>query len=1059
MRALARWGVTPLLAAPLGAWGLGLGDIELQSALNQPFQAQIVLVSATPDELAGLKVALAGDDAFTRYGIDRAGFLSQLQFRVVTDRSGRHLIQVTSRESIAEPFVTLLVEATWPRGRMLREYTVLLDPPVLLPAPAAPTPVQPAETRRAEPAEPAAPITRPAPPPATRPQPAPAPVPAPSSSPAPAPRTTSISPEGTYGPVQRSETLWAIADRFRPDGVSMNQMMVALFEANPQAFGGNMNVLRVGAVLRMPQTSDLQNLSVSTANAEAQRQTDEWQNRSPRLVLVPPSVTSPTEPARTALPEPAPTPPPARAPASTPAPAAQPPAVAANSGPASDRRLLEVQDEQLRSLQAAAGGQAPAPPAPAAEASPGVDVEPPQVFTDETKPAAEAAAPAAAPPARATPAAPAPSLVSQLLDWVTSPFVLIGVGVAALLLAALWFVRRRRDEPEDVTGRWEALEAEVDDDDARRATERLRRQTPEESIVVEETARPRRADAEAASDDTRLKPPRAHRAAESPAPAPTDETLSSQTVINLDQADPVAEADFHMAYGLYDQAAELVQKALDAAPNRRDLKLKLLEVFFVWGNKDAFLKAAQSLRKELGQKPDADWDKVVIMGKQICPDERLFSEATSAAGSVDVDLEAGDSPLDLAFDDTAAGGVDLDLGPSDGGLDLDLEESGTHQLKGPVRSAPATKQSSAKPAAGKSLEDSLDIGERTAAGLEAALFEESNQGDDAASRTTPDLAADSLAITQESPTIESRTRNWGRPTADSPTAMLSSVDAPTVETPTIESPGADAPTVETPTMETSYRGDSPTVEQRGIAIAASDRTAEIDLDDLGLDVKDLEDLPHDLGDLSVGDSDTREQIALKNDDDLLSATGVTQVLIGGEDDDEFTQRKTSVLSEDDATMLAPGLDDGTLTGTEVLEHRLETDESGDTSLVKSLRGDDGLDLNLDDLSAALHGADTVEQHQPRSFSRDVFGGGGAPVDLDLDIGSDVRGSDDPTGTEEVSPLDPQTMTEVGTKLDLARAYIDMGDPEGARSILEEVLDEGDPGQRREAQSLIDVLRA
>ena len=299
MRALARWGVTPLLAAPLGAWGLGLGDIELQSALNQPFQAQIVLVSATPDEIAGLKVALAGEDAFSRYGIERPNFLSQLQFRIGTDRAGRQVVQVSSRESIAEPFVTLLVEAAWPRGRLLREYTVLLDPPVLLPAPAAPTPVQPAETRRAEPSEPAAPITRPTRPPATRPEPAPAP--APSSSAPPAPLSTSASPEGSYGPVQRSETLWAIADRFRPDGVSMNQMMVALFEANPQAFGGNMNVLRVGATLRLPQTADLQNLAVTTANAEVQRQTDEWQNRSPRLVLVPPTVSTPAEPARTPL--------------------------------------------------------------------------------------------------------------------------------------------------------------------------------------------------------------------------------------------------------------------------------------------------------------------------------------------------------------------------------------------------------------------------------------------------------------------------------------------------------------------------------------------------------------------------------------------------------------------------------------------------------------------------------------------------------------------------------------------------------------------------------------
>ena len=126
--------------------------------------------------------------------------------------------------------------------------------------------------------------------------------------------------------------------------------------------------------------------------------------------------------------------------------------------------------------------------------------------------------------------------------------------------------------------------------------------------------------------------------------------------------------------------------------------------------------------------------------------------------------------------------------------------------------------------------------------------------------------------------------------------------------------------------------------------------------------------------------------------------------------------------------------------------------------MKSLRGgkDGGVDLDLADLTAALHGADTVEQPRTSTFSRDVFGGGDTP--LDLDIGNDPMGDDEPTGTEGAN-LDPQTMTEIGTKLDLARAYIDMGDPEGARSILEEVLNEGDPNQRREAQGLIDALSA
>ncbi len=388
---------------------------------------------------------------------------------------------------------------------------------------------------------------------------------------------------------------------------------------------------------------------------------------------------------------------------------------------------------------------------------------------------------------------------------------------------------------------------------------------------------------------------------------------------------------------------------------------------------------------------------------------------------------------------------------ADVGLDLNLESSDVR---------PAPRRAPAKPAPREFGGDGLDIGARTAAGLEAALFEDLEK--DEGGRTTPDLAADSLAVTQESPTVE-RPGSSDWLTVDSPTAQYAA-DAPTVETPTIESPAAkSSQTMASRTVTIPRGSDPPTVEQPALSVSSSDFTAEIDLDDLGLDVKDLEGLPTDLGDLPMAPShetDTREQLALRDDDSLLSATGVTKVLHGDDDSDAQTGR-TAVLADQDATLMAPGFDEGTstLTGTEVLEGRLEDDESGSTSLVKSLRAKDkgSVDLDLADLTAALHGADTVEQPRASSFSRDVFGGGDTP--LDLDIGSDSGGVDDePTGTEEVG-LDPQTMTEVGTKLDLARAYIDMGDPEGARSILEEVLDEGDSNQRREAQGLIDVLSA
>src|SRR5690606_3966792 len=136
--------------------------------------------------------------------------------------------------------------------------------------------------------------------------------------------------------------------------------------------------------------------------------------------------------------------------------------------------------------------------------------------------------------------------------------------------------------------------------------------------------------------------------------------------------------------------------------------------------------------------------------------------------------------------------------------------------------------------------------------------------------------------------------------------------------------------------------------------------------------------------------------------------------------------------------------------------------SADTSLLGALEGggapnatDTGLDLDLDDLSAALSAGDTVEQPHSSVESELFEDRGSTPVDLD--VGYETIGSDDPTGSEDLGALDPHTMTEIGTKLDLARAYIDMGDPDGARSILEEVLDEGDAGQRREAQGLIDAL--
>src|SRR6202051_603382 len=122
---------------PSLSWALGLGEIHLNSALNEPMNAEIDLIAAAPDELTALRATLASREAFTRYGIDKPPFLSSLTFKVGKGKDGRDALLVHSTDAIPEPFVTFLVEVNGARGRLMREYTVLLDPPVYTPGESA----------------------------------------------------------------------------------------------------------------------------------------------------------------------------------------------------------------------------------------------------------------------------------------------------------------------------------------------------------------------------------------------------------------------------------------------------------------------------------------------------------------------------------------------------------------------------------------------------------------------------------------------------------------------------------------------------------------------------------------------------------------------------------------------------------------------------------------------------------------------------------------------------------------------------------------------------------
>ena len=291
-------------------WAIGLGDINLDSALNEPLRAEIVLLAATPEEIAALSVQLGTAEDFERYGIDRPFFLQDVEFKVVNRGVGGSIIQVRSRSPITEPFLTFLVEATWPSGRLLREYTVLLDPPTYTPpgvqqqapvqAPVRSTPSDSAPIQRRPDPEPVQ-QSRPAP----SPTPRPAPRPVEDTKPAPPPEDIVFSGEaGGDVYVARGDTLWGIASRMRPDSrLTMNQTMLAIYEANRGAFGNNINVLKADVSLRIPSADEVYRISRGDAFDEVKRQNEAWgggtvpdtdysapvdTTTSPSLVLVPP---------------------------------------------------------------------------------------------------------------------------------------------------------------------------------------------------------------------------------------------------------------------------------------------------------------------------------------------------------------------------------------------------------------------------------------------------------------------------------------------------------------------------------------------------------------------------------------------------------------------------------------------------------------------------------------------------------------------------------------------------------------------------------------------------
>ncbi|HVF64921.1 MAG TPA: FimV/HubP family polar landmark protein [Casimicrobiaceae bacterium] len=640
--------VASALALPVPVYALALGKLTVTSALGQPLVAQIDLASATREELDSLQAKIADPSLYRQNNLSYQGVLSRARISVERTPDGRAMLRVTSPTPVNEPYLDLMVDVSWASGRVVREYTFLLDPPGQATM-ATVDPVAPARV--------GAPTTTTA----AAPQ-APAPVgrTAAAAAPATAPADGHV--------VQRGETLSKIANQYKPSDVTLEQMLVALFNANANAFdGNNMNRLRSGAIVAIPSAQEASSAQPVEASRVVRVQASDWRAYRDRVAAAAPSVDgSGTRAAGgrigAAVEDRAGAPPAGRdqvrvsreagvgrggASAAEDAVARNKQLAEANARiadlektVADMKRALELRSQTLAQAQTqadAAKGKAPAPtvappvtttptpvippvatappvvttpPAPTVTPAP-IKPEPPKaaepvkapepIKAAEPPKAAEpvkapepAPIPAVVPPVKPAPAPvvtakPAPKAEPSFFDdlMTNTPTWVIGAGALALLggIAALVAARRRK------TTKFE--DSIISGTDIK--TNTVFGSTGGGVVNTGENS--------LASDFSR-------------------EGLGN---IDTDEVDPIAEAEVYLAYGRDAQAEEILKDALKKDPQRQEIYLKLLEIHAQHNKPSAFETVASELYA-VSQGQGEVWQKAVALGRQLDPNNPMFAE-------------------------------------------------------------------------------------------------------------------------------------------------------------------------------------------------------------------------------------------------------------------------------------------------------------------------------------------------------------------------------------------------------------------------------------------------
>ena len=949
---------TAIAMLPFGAHAAGLGSITVFSGLGQPLRAEIKL-NATPQELESLSARIASTEAFRQANVPYSPVMSALRLAVERRGTGA-VVRISSERPLNDPFVDLLLELDWASGRLIREYTFLLDPvPSQAPAPVAAQVAAPSVT--------AASAAR-------------------SSTTGSTERSGSSAPERYE--VRRGDTLHGVAEAHRPESASLDQMLIALFRDNPDAFdGGNINRLRAGAILTVPSDSAVLSVEPTQARREVTAQAADFDAYRKRLAGA-----SVSRPASSEAPS-------SRADAGAIVPKVDDGGAAgglgdrvkvstaseaATSQAAGDgarlarlqaleeelvardkaleeaharlaaletsiremQQLLELRNQGLGQLQQQANG-------PEATGS-GVDEAAPQVAEAPPSPKPEAA-PVPAPLA-GTPAVEQPGFVEAMLQ---DPKMLAGGGgILALLLGYAGLkVRRRRDTKPAGVGRQD-LTADL---------------PPVTNSVFGATG-----GQNVNTSDTSI--------------IHTDFSQSGLSAIDTDEGvDPVAEADVYMAYGRDIQAEEILLDALKSESARPAIFLKLLEIYEQRKSVKQFEATAADLYSRTAGE-GSDWQKAVEMGRRIDPANPLYGAAAAssrgakeavAAGAETgarpavVETGAGLAALAAASSPASAGDSEADVGTLDDVRpDLDFTPSSAVIADASLSWQP--KDGSEVPAGDSADVQSvlLDLGEGGDAGADAS---------DAASES---------AVLEALPEIDSSALDFDRDAG-----LGLEVDFPAL--------GDDS----APAPESSM---APTVTPLGdfeLDLDAEGETAPA----FGTDASMSATIVGDVGDLVLPAPSIEFDLSTE-DGQALTDT------VSAEPDREFAPAADSVR-ESNASDLEETTFDSSL-----LDFDFNLEET-DSIVAESTPAFDlpGLDLDLD--AAAPQPDAAVEA---------------------TDISTEIPR----TATAELSE---EALQEVATKLELARAYDEMGDKDGARELIEEVLREGSPDQQAAGRRLLERL--